>query len=710
MIALLKKPVRLPWQFYWMVYCFLAPLWIKGQTPETPDTLIPRVLNEDLLQQRIESLAEEAGEDTDFSALIQDMEIMLQFPLNLNEASAKDLHRLIFLNELQIQNLLEHIGQHGKLLSITELQSVDGFDLKTIQAIQPYITVSDIPFSRHLSLNEMLNQGQHQLFLRWQRQLEKPRGYLSPAPTKEEPDPQPKYPGSPYRLYSRYRFTCYNHLSIGFTAEKDPGEQFMAGGQPYGFDYYSGHALVRDLGRLRAAVVGDYQLQFGQGLTLWSGLTFGKSSEALSVHKYGQGIRPHSSVDENAFFRGMAACLSYGALEITGFASSRRRDANILDTDTLESETLVITSFQQTGLHRTPAELADKNAVRENLFGGHLAWKKKKINIGLTASYLSLNATYRRDLTFYNQFDFNQSYNSNLGLDYSFIRKNAHFFGETAMSGNGGFAMLNGFILSLDPRLSFSMLHRYFSRDYQALYAAAFSENTRVVNEHGLYMGIHARFSGRWQVSAYADHYAFPWMKYRTYSPTHGFEYLAQVNYRPRKNTELYLRYRIRNKPLNTHEAAGLIYPDDVIRHNLRFNISHAVTPVFTLRNRVEYTHYHQGQLQEEGFVLYQDVLFRNPESPWAITLRYALFDTGGYDSRIYVYENDVLYAYSIPFLYHRGSRAYALIRYRFNRHFDLYGRLARTFYANPAPATTGPDGLDDNTRTEIKLQVRARF
>ena len=135
-----------------MVYCFLAPLWIKGQTPETPDTLIPRVLNEDLLQQRIESLAEEAGEDTDFSALIQDMEIMLQFPLNLNEASAKDLHRLIFLNELQIQNLLEHIGQHGKLLSITELQSVDGFDLKTIQAIQPYITVSDIPFSRHLCL------------------------------------------------------------------------------------------------------------------------------------------------------------------------------------------------------------------------------------------------------------------------------------------------------------------------------------------------------------------------------------------------------------------------------------------------------------------------------------------------------------------------------------------------------------------------------
>lgn len=692
-----------------LAFCQM-PLLLQGQQPTLPDTLPPLPLNEEIFQQRIESLAEEAEEQPDFSALIEDLEMFLSNPLNLNEATVNDLRRLVFLNEIQIQNLLEHILQHGRLLSILELQSIDGFNEPTIRAILPYVIVREAPFRRHLGFNEILQQGQHQYFLRWQRQMELPRGFTVPAPTEEDQNPLPLYPGRPYRLYSRYRFTCYNHLSVGFTAEKDPGEAFFQGGQPRGFDYYSGHALVRDLGILRAAVVGDYQLQFGQGLTLWSGLSFGKSSEAIAVHKHAQGIRPHTSVDENAFFRGTGLTFALGNFELTTFASSKRRDANILEKDTIEGEAMVITSLQQTGLHRTLSERNDKHAVRENLFGGHLAWKSNSINLGLTANHTNLSAEYSRDLSFYNQFDFNQNNNTNLGFDYSFTRRNVHFFGESALSANGGYAILNGLIMSLDPRLSLSLLHRFFSRDYHSFYASAFSENTRVSNEHGLYLGLSARLSKQWHLTAYADHFAFPWMKYRTYSPSRGYEYLLQINHAPRRNTELYLRYRIRNKPLNTRESVAITYPEDVIRQNLRLYISHAITPTLSLRNRVEFIHFRHGKQEEQGFAICQDIIYRNTDSPWAITIRYALFDTGGYDSRIYVYENDVVYAFSFPFYYHRGSRAYALIRYRFSRNLDLYARLARTFYADPAPATSGPDGMDGNTRTEIKLQLRARF
>ena len=692
------------------LWFLLAPLDFYGQSPETPDTLPSRLLNEELLQQRLEHLAEEAEEETDFSNLIQDLERLTDHPLNLNEADANDLRKLIFLSEIQIIHLLEHIRQNGKLLSILELQSIEGFDLATIQAIRPYVTLNENPFRRHMGAREILRQGQHQYFLRWQRQLEKPQGFIPAANSPGIPDLQPAYPGSPYRLYSRYRFNSFNHVSLGFTAEKDPGEPFFSGGQARGFDYNSGFAYVRDLGRLKTAILGDYQLQFGQGLTLWSGLTFGKSSEAIATHKYGQGIRPHSSVDENNFFRGAAARFAWGDLEITSFVSSKRRDANLLETDSLEHETLVISSLQQTGLHRTPSELADRHAVRETFMGGNLAFKKRNFKLGITGSHMILNALYQRDLSFYNQFDLHQSQNTNLGCDYSLTSRNAHFFGEGAVSASGGFAVLNGFIMSLDPGLSLSLLHRYFSRDYQALYAAAFSENTRVVNEHGLYLGLQIQLSRHWKISAYADHFAFPWMKHRTYGPTRGFEYLAQANFSPRRNTELYFRYRIRNKPLNTPGNATLTHPVDAIRQNLRFHLSHAITQNLSLRNRVEYTHYRHGPEQEQGFVLYQDVLYRNPLSPWAISLRYALFDTGGYNSRIYAYENDVLYAFSFPFYYHKGSRVYALVRYRLNRHLDFQARLARTFFAGSAPETSGPDAVNENTRTEIKLQVRARF
>lgn len=690
--------------------CLFLPLSLSGQLPEAPDTLPVLPLGEDLLQQRIESLAESTEEETDFISLTEDLEMLLNHPLNLNEATANDLHRLVFLNDIQIQNLIIHIRQNGKLLSILELQSIAGFDPQTIQAIEPFVTVSETPFRRHFSLEEILHQGQHQVFLRWQRQLEKPQGFYPSAQPEDKPNSSPHYPGSPFRVYTRYRFTCYNHLSLGFTAEKDPGEQFFRGGQPWGFDYYSGHAFIRDLGRLKTAVVGDYQLQFGQGLTIWSGLTFGKSSETLGIHKFGQGIRPHTSVDENAFFRGAAITVALGPLDLTTFVSSKRRDANVLETDTLMAEELVITSLQQTGLHRTPSELKDKHSVRENLFGGNLSWNSHSFKIGLTASLLTLDADFQRELSFYNQFDFNTNNNINLGCDYSFSRENLYFFGESALSANGGYALSHGGVLSLDPRLSISLLHRYFSRDYQSLYAVAFCENTRVVNEMGFYLGVSAHLSRRWRLTAYADHFAFPWMKYRTYSPTRGFEYLAQVNFFPSRKTEMYFRYRIRNKPLNTAEATEVIYPEEVIHQNFRFHISYAVSKNLTFRNRLEYVHHEQGRDQEQGFAIYQDVLYRNAGSPWALSLRYALFDTGGYDSRIYAYENDVLYAFSFPFYYHRGSRAWVLVRWRFNRHFDLYARLARTFYASPAPASSGPDAISENTRTEIKLQLRARF
>ncbi len=683
---------------------------VYAQAPEVPDTLQPPPVNEELFQQRIESLAEEAEEELDYSELIEELEVFLRNPINLNFATADDLRRLYFLNDIQINNLLNHISMFGRLLSIYELQSVEGFDMETIRLLQPYVTVSEERFRRHFRLDDMLREGNSQFFLRYQQLLEEQRGFSPIEPEEMEANPNARYLGSPFRLYSRYRFTYYNNVSIGMTAEKDPGEEFFRGTQPNGFDYYSGHLYVRDFGRLRAAVVGDFQVQFGQGLTLWSGLAFGKSGEAVDVKKNGLGLRPYTSVDENNFLRGTGVTVGFGDFELTGFFSSKYRDANVLEMDTVTGEALVITSLQQTGLHRTPRELENKNAVQESLYGGHLAWKRNNLSLGMTAYRMELGADYQRNLSFYNQFDFNDRTNTNFGFDYNYISRNFNFFGEAAMSENGGYALLNGVMMSLDPRLSLALLHRKFSKDYQSLFAAAFSENTRVVNEDGLYLGINARLSQQWRISAYADHFSFPWMKFRTYLPSKGYEYLVQVNYRPSRGTEMYARYRIKNKPLNTQDPDMIRHLEDVVRQNYRFHISYPISPSFSLRNRIELVHFRFGERKEKGYAIYQDVIYRSLSSPLAVTLRYALFDTDGFDSRIYVYENDVLYAFSFPFYADRGSRAYVLVRYRLNRNIDLYARLAQTWYSNRNSTGSGLDLIEGNTRTEIKAQMRIRF
>ncbi|HAJ98683.1 MAG TPA: hypothetical protein DCM62_01525, partial [Bacteroidales bacterium] len=244
-----------------------------AQEPIVPDTIVEPQHTEEMLQNQLEAIAEESESEVDFSEVIEDLEVFLKNPLNLNTATADDLRRLMVLSEIQINNLLYHISKFGRLISLLELQSIAGFDLETIRRIQPFVTVQQETFRRHFSLSNLARDGQSQLFLRYQQFFEQQKGFSPITPEELLANPNARYLGSPFRLFTRYRFTYYNNISIGFTAEKDPGEEFFRGTQPHGFDYYSGHVFLRDFGRVKAVALGDFLVQFGQGLTVWSGLS-----------------------------------------------------------------------------------------------------------------------------------------------------------------------------------------------------------------------------------------------------------------------------------------------------------------------------------------------------------------------------------------------------------------------------------------------------
>ena len=48
----------------------------------------------------------------------------------------------------------------------------------------------------------------------------------------------------------------------------------------------------------------------------------------------------------------------------------------------------------------------------------------------------------------------------------------------------------------------------------------------------------------------------------------------------------------------------------------------------------------------ETGYLIYQDVVYKPKSSPFSFSFRYGLFDTDSYNSRIYAYENDILYVF----------------------------------------------------------------
>lgn len=691
------------------------------------DTIVPKT-DDNEIQQQLENITENSqNEDADYTTLLDALNQFKEHPVNLNTASREDLEQLIMLNDIQINNLLDHIKRNGKLITIYELQGISGFDLQTIQKILPYVRVSNNFDSSHFGLKEMFKDGSHVVLLRYARVIEDQGGFSAIDSAKLYGSRNSRYIGSPDKLYARYRFTYGNNVSWGITAEKDQGELFFKNRQRYtydwyeqdlngkqknGFDFYSAHFYLHNIRFIKSLALGDYQASFGQGLTMWSGYSFGKSSDIMSTKKSATGIKPYTSVDENKFLRGAATTIALKKFEATAFYSQKHIDANI--TDTLEDgEVAAISSLQETGYHTTPAEIADKDAILQTIYGGNVSYKGNQFSVGITAMHYQLSAALNRSLSTYSQFDYSAKQNTNVGVDYNFILRNFNFFGEEAMSANGGKAFLNGVLVSLDPRLSLTVLHRYYERNYQNLLSNGFAESTIASNEKGIYAGIVAKPTSRFTLTAYYDRFEFPWLKYQVNAPSQGTDYMAQLNYTPSKRFDAYVKIRTRSKFKNTSAAIDEI--DFIVPYeqtNYRINTSFTIIPSVKLKNRIEFLDYKvdDGKTQK-GFMIYQDVTYSKLGSKFSASMRYALFQTDNYDTRIYTYENDLPGVYSIPSFYYRGSRFYLLLDYNVTRKIEIWLRYSQTVFDNKKIISEGAlTEIKGNTKSEIKAQIRFKF
>src|SRR5690606_33950089 len=133
-----------------------------------------------------------------------------------------------------------------------------------------------------------------------------------------------RYLGNADRLLLRYRYDLQPDLRLSVNMEKVPDEQFFSGRQRYDFDFYSGSLHIRDQRKFKDVVVGDYVLQFGQGLGMWAGYATGKGAILHGIARQGAGIKPHTTANEIDFHRGLAAALQWGSWRLIPFVSFRQ--------------------------------------------------------------------------------------------------------------------------------------------------------------------------------------------------------------------------------------------------------------------------------------------------------------------------------------------------------------------------------------------------
>lgn len=693
------------------------------------DTATSHPPDENVIQQQLENIAENTNnEDADFTNLLDQLAIYKEHPINLNSTTPDDLRQLPYLTDIQIAALFRHIERNGRLITIYELQSVTGFDLETIKRILPYVYVTDNFSSGNFSLKEMFKYGKSTVLLRYMRVLEQQEGFRPVDSASLFNSPNSRYIGSPDRLYARYRFQYSNFVSWGITAEKDQGELFFPSNRKHnydwynqslngkyqgGFDFYSAHLYVRNLKMFRAIALGDYQATFGQGLVMWSGYAFGKSADIMSTKKSAAGLRPYTSVDENRFLRGAATTLGFKRTELTVFASRKRVDANAGDT-TETGELATISALQETGYHSTAGEIADKHAIGQTIAGANLAYRGRQFSGGITAVHNELSRPLEPSTDNYTQFNFSGTRNFNIGADYNFVIRNFNFFGEEAISANKGFALVNGVLMSLDPRVSFTVMHRYYSRDYQNTLSNGFAEGSTARNEKGVFMGLVARPHPKYSITAYYDRFEFPWLSYQNDAPSSGTDMMLQVNYTPSKKFDAYARIRQRDRFTNSsaEDEADIDYLVPYGQTNYRLNVSYAILPSVRLKNRLEWVDYKVGDDRtQKGFMVYQDLIYSKLGVPVSVTLRYAMFRTDDYDTRIYVFENDIPGVFSIPAYYYHGSKFYVMVNYNVTRRIEVWVRYSQIAYSNRNVISEGSlTGIDGNTKSEVKAQVRFRF
>jgi hypothetical protein len=643
-------------------------------------------------EQQLENLNEESIED---DALLQQLAYFQKHPLNLNVAMAEELSLLRFLTSLQIQNLLSYRQVFGKLLSIYELQAVPGFDLPTIQKLLPFVFVGDAQTAKETLAARLRGGSQYALF-RISRTLERPKGYDRTLRTH--------YLGDRNHLQARYIYQYKNLLYYGVVADKDAGEAFFKGAQNKGFDFYSVHFFVRNLGRLKALALGDYTLNLGQGLVQWQTLAFGKSGEVSMLKRQAPALLPYRSAGEFYFNRGAAATVQLSDLHATVFVSYKSFSGN-----TVVDSTERFSSFNTSGYHRTKAEIADRNRLTHFSSGGSLSYAKSSLKIGVNAVAHRFSLPLQKRDEPYNRFALSGKNHFLASADYSYTLKNTHLFGEVATDSRLHRAMVHGALISVDPKVDLSFLYRNIAKEFQSPFGNAFTESALPGNEKGFYTGIHIRPRIGWQLAAYADYYEFPFLKYRVSAPTRGWDYLIQVTAAPNKRTEAYLRFRTENKPLDGNGQV-LNYPINQQRQNLRLHLVKQLSQQMALRARGEMTWFKsENKKPEKGLLAYV-------ESSWSPlvklrgNLRVQYFKTDGYNSRMYAYESDVLYSFSIPAFFDKGVRYYFNASYQISKGLTGWIRLAQTLYHNKTVIGSGLDEIQGNHRTDVRLQLRYVF
>lgn len=667
-----------------LLFTFLLvfTLTVFSQIIDSTDIITEETLNE---------ILEESYEEDDNSDLYNSIEELLLNPIDLNSADIFELQKIPGVDFNVAEIILSYRSRFGPFYSVNELYSMRELERDLINKIIPFLKTERIYFTRD-SLNvensflgetSAPSKFKFQLRSRFGNDLQARKGFEEGI-----------YVGNKLRAYNRLMINYSKKIQAGILFDKDAGEKKIN-------DFSSFHLNIKDYGLLNNLVLGDYVLEFGQGLMLWSPYSFSKGSDAVfPVKRNDKTIKPYTSSTEYDFMRGGAIKIDLSEFSLIAFYSSKKIDANV------DSVTNKITSTPKTGLFLTENDLKKKNRVTENIFGGRFIYKYQNyLAVGLSG-YNSKFSQEFEPSTIYDLRGDNFRYYS---FDYDINIFSINLFGESVYN-ETSLATLNGLILTAVKNFTITTSIRSYPHNFTNLHGFAFGEQSgKTSNEFGIYYGIKWR-SDFGLLNFYYDQFKFPYATFENPVPSSGDEIYLSYSNKIFGRTKIFLRFKSERKDVSENSGeVKSVYKR--IRNSYRAELAYDISNKLRMKSRIEFNSFRidESDLNEKGLLVFQDIRYAATKS-LLIYSRIIFFDTDSFNSAVYEFENDLTGVMTNLAMYDTGMRWYLMIRYKPFEFITVSMKYAETYKPNVKTLSSGNNLINNNIDNRISFQIDINY
>ena len=590
---------------------------------------------EDILEDIYNELSEEG--EVPLEEVQEELLELASYPINLNQTTADELSKLRFLSDEQIDAILLYQYQHP-FQDIYELQLIDCLKDYEIRNMLPFVEVKPTPYpslklGEKIYFREVFHYAKHEMTLRMDaRNIE-------------------DFEGDPMYGKLRYRFNYRNKVQAGMSVLRRQGDKAI---EQEGDRWdYGGYIQLKDIGPMKTIVAGNYQASFGYGLVVGSPFKRGKSAYIQSTATTDEGLKKYSSVGNSYnYFHGVGATARVSRwADVSAFYSLRRGK-----------------------------EEAWQHVVGVNATG---RWKRLKVGVTAVENIEATSSQFReRSQASYSLEAKRREAKGAMGVNARWNMGKVDIWGEVATShGNKwGVGVITGMRYRPISDMNLLAIYRYYSPEFDNVYANSLCSWSRMKDEHGGYLGIEYNRVRNWQFSAFGD-------VWKT-----GFETMAQADFIPQKDYRMHTRFRVKRK-------------DEKDTYSLRWNMVYEFGQ-WKMKTQADGNMVQAKGEWTYGWSVLQDVEYRFADVPIVLQLRAQAFDAREWNNRVYIYENDVLYAYAIPFVYGLGGRFWLNARYKINDIFSVYLRVSETIYQSAWAMEHDKKG----SRTDVHALLRVKL